>query len=811
MVLLDGGHLRDVVLVVEDTALNGAYMEEEMKGNYLIPSLEYLSRGREEEWGDVARCSSYHLVTFAAADSHPRSTTRVKGPFISYSSAIAALDQLSWSGGCGETHSCGVEGIAAALRVFDRLDNKRRAAHHNHVDPSSKYVIYLANSPYYDVPVRVNTPPYVGKRMEELLPLFLERSIHLTLLSPRKLPTLVRMFKMAGGDLMLYKEKNYAQDPRHLVLLGGIQLQETPLVVISTPQQQQTQQQPQPQPQTIMTQAQQPFPVQQPQPQQVMQRAPLRPQQIHMPQQQQIRLQQQNQRMQQQRLLSAGGTVVAPQQAQQGTPRPTWQQQQQANTSNILRDRLKQQQLQQAQQQQQAAQQQQQAAQQQTDNPTLKTLLNHPPQPVVNQTATGPIIMNPQQQMNNPRMPGGNLSTLQQQLSRPPNVTIAGTMNQINPQQTVAQPQQPQPQQTIGQNRPRETIWEGELTWRDSIKIDIGSQDYKSHSVVCSVTTAVNEEGVPDVKSNSWPKKLIMQVIPKALVQNIGGHYFRNARSVFFHPEQCESLIALTRSLGSGYAGCVHFTGSPNCDIKVLILLYSSEKGAYLGFIPNEQYRFVERVRKIIQQERTEQQIMANRLGAGGAGPSTVPVSMAQVRPGVPVSQNQQQTITIQNPQQQQPGMQMATTTMSVAGSTMNIQAGGGGGGTGVMPGGHMGQVLPQQQGAMGSVEIIQSLEQELQRQKNFYRQQQQQQQHQIQTVRPDGAQLMQQQQQQQRMPGQNNIRQMLNQPHFQQRATTMPQQHLFMQPVMTGTQATIQQQPQQQQQNDPMLRELLG
>ena len=31
------------------------------------------------------------------------------------------------------------------------------------------------------------------------------------------------------------------------------------------------------------------------------------------------------------------------------------------------------------------------------------------------------------------------------------------------------------------------------------------------------------------------------------------------------------------------------FVISGNCDIKVLILLYSSEKKAYLGFIPNDQ------------------------------------------------------------------------------------------------------------------------------------------------------------------------------------------------------------------------------
>jgi hypothetical protein len=60
-------------------------------------------------------------------------------------------------------------------------------------------------------------------------------------------------------------------------------------------------------------------------------------------------------------------------------------------------------------------------------------------------------------------------------------------------------------------------------------------------------------------------------------------------------------------------AGCVHFTSisSPQtCDIKVLILLYTSEKRAYLGFIPNDQAAFVDRLRKVIQHQKTTQALI---------------------------------------------------------------------------------------------------------------------------------------------------------------------------------------------------------
>lgn len=53
-------------------------------------------------------------------------------------------------------------------------------------------------------------------------------------------------------------------------------------------------------------------------------------------------------------------------------------------------------------------------------------------------------------------------------------------------------------------------------------------------------------------------------------------------------------------------AGCVHFTFlQAACDIKILILLYTAERRTYLGFIPNDQTGFVDRLRKVIQQQKT--------------------------------------------------------------------------------------------------------------------------------------------------------------------------------------------------------------
>ena len=65
-----------------------------------------------------------------------------------------------------------------------------------------------------------------------------------------------------------------------------------------------------------------------------------------------------------------------------------------------------------------------------------------------------------------------------------------------------------------------------------------------------------------------------------------------------------DSCSALTQLMSYGYAGVVHFAG--NSDIKVLILLYSSDRRAYLGFIPHEQAAFIERIRTVLRREKYE-------------------------------------------------------------------------------------------------------------------------------------------------------------------------------------------------------------
>ncbi len=143
---------------------------------------------------------------------------------------------------------------------------------------------------------------------------------------------------------------------------------------------------------------------------------------------------------------------------------------------------------------------------------------------------------------------------------------------QMFPQQNMQgmQQQQQQPQQQQQQQPGKQVIWEGELQWKENTKAGDASSsgDKTEHVVMCSVTSS-KENGGQEVKSENWPRRLIMQLIPKSLVQTIGSSYFKSSRSVLFHPEPSEALNALTKVLSNGFAGCVHFAGAQNCDIKV--------------------------------------------------------------------------------------------------------------------------------------------------------------------------------------------------------------------------------------------------
>ena len=147
----------------------------------------------------------------------------------------------------------------------------------------------------------------------------------------------------------------------------------------------------------------------------------------------------------------------------------------------------------------------------------------------------------------------------------------------------------------------RLNIWRGEVQWREKMRYT----DLKvTHTIEAAVSSVRSASGHPEVNSERWPSRVIMQLLPKTLVSKFGGYYFRNSASVLFQITESAGFQALTRRMSNGYAGVVHFTGGS--DVKILILLYSRDKRAYLGFIPHDQRGFVDRIRTVLRREKYE-------------------------------------------------------------------------------------------------------------------------------------------------------------------------------------------------------------
>ncbi|KAG8178436.1 hypothetical protein JTE90_016108 [Oedothorax gibbosus] len=214
----------DVVFVIEGTANISPYVES-LKSNYIIPTLEYFNGSPIDDidCGCDTNCTMYALVVFMAADCALETASTCFAPTASTNKFLTWMDKVKFIGGAGESHSHVAEGLSTALQVFDDFQTFRESG-----IPTQKHCILICNSPPYPLPA-LESSAYSGLMTEELCSLMANRQIHFSVLSPRKIPTLFKMYEKAGGDLQHALTKNYAKDRRHLVLLKGFQLLERPM------------------------------------------------------------------------------------------------------------------------------------------------------------------------------------------------------------------------------------------------------------------------------------------------------------------------------------------------------------------------------------------------------------------------------------------------------------------------------------------------------------------------------------------------------------------------------------------------------
>ncbi|KAM4879855.1 mediator of RNA polymerase II transcription subunit 25 [Sylvia borin] len=204
-----------------------------------------------------------------------------------------------------------------------------------------------------------------------------------------------------------------------------------------------------------------------------------------------------------------------------------------------------------------------------------------------------------------------------------PPMASGGPPSSVPPQAAAPQlgaPPLAGPQQSVGN---KVLAWSGVLEWQEKPKPALVDSSTKlTRSLPCQVYVNAGE----NLKTDQWPQKLIMQLIPQQLLTTLGP-LFRNSRMVQFHftNKDLESLKGLYRIMGNGFAGCVHFPHTAPCEVRVLMLLYSSKKKIFMGLIPNDQSGFVNGIRQVITNHKQVQQHKMDQQQRGLGGSAPVP------------------------------------------------------------------------------------------------------------------------------------------------------------------------------------------
>ncbi|XP_029996408.1 mediator of RNA polymerase II transcription subunit 25 isoform X3 [Sphaeramia orbicularis] len=588
----------DVVFVIEGTANLGPYFES-LRKNYILPAIEYFNGGppAETDFGGDYGGTQYGLVVFNTVDCAPESYVQCHAPTSSAFEFVSWIDSIQFMGGGAESCSLIAEGLSVALQLFDDFKKMREQIGQTH-----KVCVLLCNSPPYLLPA-VESVSYTGCTADNLVKIIRDKGIHFSVVAPRKLPALRALFERAspvGGAVEPHPD--YSQDPFHMVLIRGISLPVSsgggpgPLKPVLPPQQL-TVSQPlggnlQP-PSTINTT----HPYQNPAPMAAAQAAA-------------------------QMALEAANNQKSrfPGMVNQGPPFTN-----QPNMPSVPGVKLTQPSISTVTTGPPSMMPQQQVApnQQQPVPPPGQPAPNQQPQAVPQQQATANQPTTASSQPNMPGVSGGQ-----------------GNANSIGQQQGVAN---------------KIVAWTGVLEWQEKPKTSsMDSTTKLTRSLPCQVHVNQGE----NLNTDQWPQKLIMQLIPQALLTTLG-HLFRNSRMVqfLFTNKDMESLKGLYRIMANGFAGCVHFphTTSP-CEVRVLMLLYSSKKRIFMGLIPNDQSGFVNGIRQVITNHKQVQQHRAQLGGGGGPmQPGQVPPNQNFLNraPGpIPVSHGnvQQQSVVVGMP-----------------------------------------------------------------------------------------------------------------------------------------------------------------
>ncbi|KAM8707098.1 hypothetical protein ACLKA7_011235 [Drosophila subpalustris] len=158
--------LADVVFVIESSAINGAYINE-LKTNYILPTLEHFTQGSidEREFLIAERYATlYGIVTYRTAANLLEPACATYGPFVQPQKVIETIERLPLVGGGMESHGHMAEGFAAAHGCFDEMNEQRHMMEQANLQ---RHCILICNSPPYQMAVNESWK-YKGKSCEQL-------------------------------------------------------------------------------------------------------------------------------------------------------------------------------------------------------------------------------------------------------------------------------------------------------------------------------------------------------------------------------------------------------------------------------------------------------------------------------------------------------------------------------------------------------------------------------------------------------------------------------------------------------------------
>ncbi|XP_014676104.1 PREDICTED: mediator of RNA polymerase II transcription subunit 25-like [Priapulus caudatus] len=225
-----GGSPADLVFVVENTGNLAPYFQE-LKNAYVVPTLEHLHGSKIDELDCGYDCNSnmFGLVTFQSLDCTPEPVVSCLLSTAHPHKLLKAMDTIPFAGGTGDGSSYIAEGMATALHLFDDF-----TAFHEPNTKIRRYCVLVCNSLPYPMPSH-DSSNYSDYLADQLASLMAEKGVHFSLVSPRKLTGLFRLYEAGAGvgegqvsssSSAVAAGKNYSTDLRHLVLLRGYQLRE---------------------------------------------------------------------------------------------------------------------------------------------------------------------------------------------------------------------------------------------------------------------------------------------------------------------------------------------------------------------------------------------------------------------------------------------------------------------------------------------------------------------------------------------------------------------------------------------------------